>query len=114
MVSASHNPADDNGLKVLDRDGLKLDDAVEDELEALIWRAEELAGAAERASSGRVVAARGALDRYRAHRLALAVGHDAPIRVVLDCANGSGGVVGPEILRAPAPRSRSSTTSPTA
>ena len=45
MVSASHNPADDNGLKVLDGDGLKLDDAIEDELEQLIWRTEELAGA---------------------------------------------------------------------
>ena len=44
MVSASHNPADDNGLKVLDGHGLKLDDAVEDELEQLIWRADELGG----------------------------------------------------------------------
>ena len=35
MVSASHNPADDNGLKVLDADGLKLDDAIEEELEQL-------------------------------------------------------------------------------
>ncbi|HEY3522480.1 MAG TPA: phosphoglucosamine mutase, partial [Candidatus Limnocylindrales bacterium] len=42
MVSASHNPAEDNGLKVLDDAGLKLDDAIEDELEALIWRSEEL------------------------------------------------------------------------
>src|SRR5512143_1857600 len=46
MVSASHNPADDNGLKVLDEHGLKLDDAVEDEIEQLIWRTEELAGPA--------------------------------------------------------------------
>ena len=99
MVSASHNPADDNGLKVLDRDGLKLDDTVEDELEALIWRAEELGGVTN-AALGRVVADAGLLDRYRAHRLALASAIDAPIRVVLDCANGSGGVVGPEILRA--------------
>ena len=44
MVSASHNPADDNGLKVLDAAGLKLDDDIEDELEALIWRSEELGG----------------------------------------------------------------------
>ena len=44
MVSASHNPADDNGLKVLDADGLKLDDAIEDELEALLWREGELGG----------------------------------------------------------------------
>ena len=48
MVSASHNPADDNGLKVLDKRGLKLDDDIEDELEALIWRSEELAGVGER------------------------------------------------------------------
>ena len=32
MVSASHNPADDNGLKVLDAEGLKLDDGIEDGL----------------------------------------------------------------------------------
>src|SRR4029077_11590572 len=54
MVSASHNPADDNGLKVLDGDGLKLDDSIEDELEQLIWRTEELAGATN-ASLGRRV-----------------------------------------------------------
>ena len=42
MVSASHNPADDNGLKVLDGKGLKLDDALEDELATLVLRADEL------------------------------------------------------------------------
>ena len=51
MVSASHNPADDNGLKVLDANGLKLDDAVEDEIEQLIWRTEELGSVGERARS---------------------------------------------------------------
>ena len=98
MVSASHNPADDNGLKVLDSAGLKLDDAVEDQLEALIWRSEELGGAMN-ADLGRVVPDAGLLDRYRAHRLGLAREISAPIRVVLDCANGSGGILGPEILR---------------
>ena len=44
MVSASHNPAEDNGLKVIDPRGLKLDDDVEDELEAAILRADELPG----------------------------------------------------------------------
>ena len=59
MVSASHNPADDNGLKVLDADGLKLDDAIEDELEQLIWREGELGGVAQRAgSAGRSTPAR--------------------------------------------------------
>ena len=71
MVSASHNPAEDNGLKVLDAEGLKLDDAVEDELEQLIWRTEELPGAAPR-DLGVVVDAHDRLERYVAHREALA------------------------------------------
>jgi len=100
MVSASHNPAEDNGLKVLDEDGLKLDDAVEDELEALIWRADELAGApAERL--GTLVDARALIERYLAHREALAAGIDASgLRIVLDCANGSASAVGGRIIRA--------------
>jgi phosphoglucosamine mutase len=100
MVSASHNPADDNGLKVLDADGLKLDDAIEDELEQLIWRVEELGGVGN-AELGLATDARHLLDRYRSHRLALASSIDAGgVKVVVDCANGSGGVVAPEILAA--------------
>ncbi|HET7702874.1 MAG TPA: phosphoglucosamine mutase [Candidatus Limnocylindrales bacterium] len=100
MVSASHNPADDNGLKVLDGSGLKLDDAVEEEIEHLIWRTEEL-GSVGNAEIGRSVVDPSLLERYREHRLGLARSIDAAgLRVVLDCANGSGGVVGPEILAA--------------
>src|SRR5258705_3094275 len=100
MVSASHNPADDNGLKVLDQSGLKLDDSVEDEIEQLIWRTEEL-GSVGNAEMGRTVLATGLLDRYREHRLGLAGSIDAGgMRLVVDCANGSGGMVGPEILAA--------------
>jgi len=100
MVSASHNPADDNGLKVLDEHGLKLDDGVEDEIEQLIWRTEEL-GSVSNGEIGRSVMDPGLLDRYRRHRVELAESIDAGgLRIVLDCANGSGGVVGPEILAA--------------
>jgi phosphoglucosamine mutase len=99
MVSASHNPAEDNGLKVLDERGLKLDDVVEDELEALIWRSEELGGVGN-AELGRVHIAPELLERYRESRLALARGIATGVRIVLDCANGSGGVLGPEILAA--------------
>jgi phosphoglucosamine mutase len=100
MVSASHNPAEDNGLKVLDADGLKLDDAVEDELEQLIWRTDELAGV----PNDRLGLAIDASDRvahYVAHRRGLAERIDASrLRVVLDCANGSACGVAPGILRA--------------
>jgi phosphoglucosamine mutase len=100
MVSASHNPAQDNGLKVLDAHGLKLDDAVEDELEQLIWRTEELTGA-RNDDLGRLVDATARLADYRVHRLGLAETIDATgLRLVLDAANGSGSAVGAEILAA--------------
>lgn len=99
MVSASHNPAEDNGLKVLDATGLKLDDQAEDELEALIWRAEELSGPTN-ALLGRAVDDGAALERYREHRTGLArrIGTDA--RVVIDCAHGSASGVAGEIVAA--------------
>lgn len=100
MVSASHNPAEDNGLKVLDAAGLKLDDSIEDELEQLIWRTEELAGVGN-AELGVAYEASALLDGYRNHRLALAGSVGATgVHVVVDCANGSGGTVAPEILEA--------------
>jgi phosphoglucosamine mutase len=100
MVSASHNPADDNGLKVLDSAGLKLDESVEDELERLIWRTEELGGVTN-AEMGRTIDDRALLDGYLRHRIGLAGAIPAGgLRLVLDCANGSGCPVGPEILSA--------------
>ena len=99
MVSASHNPADDNGLKVLDGRGLKLDDAEEDRLEQLIWRTEELGGK-RNGGIGRMVDAMALVDRYRADRLRLAAATPCRLHLVLDCANGSGGVTAPEILAA--------------
>src|SRR3954452_16093032 len=67
MVSASHNPAADNGLKVLDASGLKLDDGVEDELEALMRRTEELPGVTND-DLGRMIDATGRLDDYLDNR----------------------------------------------
>lgn len=97
MVSASHNPARDNGLKVVDRDGLKLDDVIEDELEALIMRADELAGP-DNDGLGREIDARALLEDYVTHRLELARSFKTDLRVVVDCANGSAGAVAPRIL----------------
>ncbi len=100
MVSASHNPAEDNGLKVLDPQGLKLDDDVEDVLEAVILRADELPGVAP-AAIGRAVDAHGLLDDYLAHRTGLAARIRADgLHVVLDVANGAAHRVGPDVLRA--------------
>lgn len=98
MVSASHNPADDNGLKVLDADGLKLDDTIEAEVEDLIWREGELGGVGN-AQIGRRVDAHALVGDYERHRRALAADIDAAgLRIVLDGANGSGGMLAPGIL----------------
>ena len=97
MVSASHNPARDNGLKVVDERGLKLDDPLEDELEALIFRADELAGP-DNAGLGREIDATAALEDYVRDRLDIAARCPTDAKVVLDCANGSAGAVAPRIL----------------
>ena len=100
MVSASHNPAEDNGLKVLDGGGLKLDDAIEDELEQLIWRSDELVGSPNE-RLGVAVDGAARVERYVSNRRALAQRIDASrLSVVLDCANGSASAVGPGIIRA--------------
>ena len=97
VVSASHNPADDNGLKVLDRRGIKLDDAVEDELDTLIWSADELASPTN-AGIGRDIDARHLVEEYVAHRVDLARRSRNHLRVVVDCANGSGYGVAARII----------------
>jgi phosphoglucosamine mutase len=99
MVSASHNPADDNGLKVLDGRGLKLDDVLEDELANLVMRSDEL----ERPTNeglGRIVDARADMERYLEHRMTLARAVGSDLRVHVDCAHGSACVVAPVILAA--------------
>ncbi len=97
VVSASHNPADDNGLKVLDRRGIKLDDALEDELDTLIWRADELTSPTN-AGIGRDVDARHLVEEYVAHRVELAHRSANSLRVIVDCANGSGCGVAARII----------------
>jgi phosphoglucosamine mutase len=99
MVSASHNPADDNGLKVLDGRGLKLDDALEEELATLVMRADEL-DSPTNAGLGRIVDARPDLERYAEHRTTLARAIGSDLRVHVDCANGSASALASVILAA--------------
>ncbi len=100
MVSASHNPAEDNGLKVLDPSGQKLADDAEEDLEARVLRADELPGVPP-TGIGRAVDASALLERYIADRTRLASAIPAGgLHVVLDAANGAAYRVGPQIVRA--------------
>jgi phosphoglucosamine mutase len=97
MVSASHNPAPDNGLKVVVA-GRKLPDAVEADLEALLanpaeipWRPNDLIG--------RLRVEAGPIDGYRRHLTDAAGDSFAGLRIAIDCANGSAGLIAPELFR---------------
>jgi phosphoglucosamine mutase len=98
VVSASHNPYHDNGIKFFGRDGTKLDDDTEVRIEQTVLSAEEPATMAERA--GRTRALRGAADDYvRELELRFKDLDLSGKRILLDCANGAAYRVGPEIFR---------------
>lgn len=96
MVSASHNPAEDNGLKVLSG-GRKVDDAAEDELERLIFQAESLPGRPN-AQLGRIRRDASGVEAYRQHLRDSAGDALRGLRIGLDCANGSASVVAPQLF----------------
>ncbi|HYZ30213.1 MAG TPA: phosphoglucosamine mutase [Thermoleophilaceae bacterium] len=98
VVSASHNPYHDNGIKFFGRDGTKLDDDTEARIERTVLSAEEPATMAARA--GRTRALRGAADDYlRELELRFKDLDLSGKRILLDCANGAAYRVGPEIFR---------------
>ena len=96
MVSASHNPADDNGLKVVSG-GRKVDAEAEDELERLIFQAESLPGR-RNADLGRVIHDRSGIEAYRRHLIGAAGDALEGLKIGLDCANGSASVIAPELF----------------
>jgi phosphoglucosamine mutase len=96
MLSASHNPAPDNGIKFFDRSGYKLPDAIEDAIEAHLGEPWEPPTGAE---VGRIRDAEGAAERYIGHLLSTLSGSLEGLRVVVDCANGAAATVAPEVLR---------------
>jgi phosphoglucosamine mutase len=96
MLSASHNPMPDNGIKFLSRGGVKLDDAIERAIEA---RLEEPWDRPIGGDVGRVRVHDTAIAEYVAH-LDQTIGHSlAGLKVVLDCAQGAAFVAGPKALR---------------
>jgi phosphoglucosamine mutase len=99
VLSASHNPMPDNGIKFFARGGLKLDDPVEAAIEQFIEQGlvEEFARPTG-ADVGRVTVYPTAVEEYAAH-LVRSIDHPlAGLTVVLDCAEGAAYDVGPRAL----------------
>jgi phosphoglucosamine mutase len=93
VISASHNPAEDNGIKFFSYEGRKLPDAIEDEIEAALDDVPSNA-----AVSGEARPAGDAIHRYVDHLVGAALAPLDGMRVVVDCANGSASGVAPGLL----------------
>ncbi|MEY3115458.1 MAG: hypothetical protein RL611_172 [Actinomycetota bacterium] len=96
MISASHNPARDNGIKFFSRTGRKLEDSVELEIEALLgkpWqRPSEM-------PEGQACEDHDAREKYIQYLLGTIETNFNGIKVVVDCANGAASFVAPDVLK---------------
>jgi len=104
VLSASHNPAPDNGIKLIGRGGFKLPDATEHEIEARLAHPGTAPAGPPAGGFGRVTGSTDAAERYLSHLLgtlppAPSAGPLAGLRVVVDCANGAAYRTAPELLR---------------
>ncbi len=98
VISASHNPFHDNGLKLIGADGFKLSDAQEDELEELIAGSDQLPRA-QGADLGRVIDGRGVQKDYVSYVESLARESLQGLSIVVDCANGASSAMAETIFR---------------
>ncbi|MFG1782123.1 phosphoglucosamine mutase [Rhodococcus oryzae] len=99
MISASHNPMPDNGIKIFAAGGHKLDDESEDRIEAAIAD-RDLIPRPTGAGIGRVRTATDAAERYLENLARATTDRVDGLTVVVDCANGAASTVGPEAYRA--------------
>ena len=102
VISASHNPYDDNGLKIFNGEGLKCDDALELEMEALILGEALKSQGATGSKIGRIELWPNGAERY-ADLATKAYGQELDLRgfkVVIDAGNGAASETTPSVLRA--------------
>ena len=94
MISASHNPASDNGIKFFDRTGSKLADQIEAKIESVLGKIVESSNGA-----GSVIEDLGAKESYIQNLLKSLDGNLSGLKVVVDCANGAASFVAPDVLK---------------
>jgi phosphoglucosamine mutase len=99
MISASHNPYEDNGIKLFGPDGFKLNDGVERSIETLLDSdlGKRLAASADLGRAKRIESVHARYIEFAKRTLPRQVSLDG-MRVVVDCANGAGYKVAPETL----------------
>jgi len=95
MITASHNPASDNGIKIFGSNGQKIPDEVEQEIERLIDSNQE----AKTSHQGLVVTDENGRSDYITYLLSTISKSLNGITVVVDCAHGSASTYAPEVLK---------------
>ena len=95
MISASHNPAPDNGIKFFASGGTKLPDDVEDRIEAALKQPKLAPTGLE---VGRIRRFADAEDRYVVHLLSTLTNRLDGLHIVLDCAHGAAAGISPEVF----------------
>ena len=100
VISASHNPYYDNGIKIFNSQGFKLSDEKELEIERLIFDPEFEKERKLRAELGRAFRIKDAIGRYAVYLKSVVPAHInfEGLKVVIDCANGAAYQVGPLVL----------------
>jgi phosphoglucosamine mutase len=101
MISASHNPFEDNGIKLFGADGFKLDDDLEKEIENLLDSDKSSLANAESSEIGKATRINDAIGRYTVY-LKEAFPREFTLdglKIGLDCGNGAGYVVGPQTFK---------------
>jgi len=96
MISASHNPADDNGIKLFAVGGVKLPDIVEDRIADAYEKGRKLAPTG--VEVGRIRRFADAEDRYVLHLLSTLPARLDGLHIVLDCAHGAASGVSPQVF----------------
>ncbi|AYO31674.1 MAG: phosphoglucosamine mutase [Thermoanaerobacteraceae bacterium] len=99
VISASHNPVEYNGIKFFDKDGYKLPDAMEDEIEALVQNPDGQIPNPTGIEVGRVLEENG-LEPYVNFVKTVAGMDFSGLKIAVDCANGASCRVAPSALKA--------------
>jgi len=99
VISASHNPAEFNGIKFFNGDGYKLPDALEAYIESILLDSQQEIPHPTGSKVGRVIRLDDAADRYAAFAAGTIRGDLQGLRIAIDCANGAAHKVAPKALR---------------
>lgn len=100
MISASHNPCEYNGIKIFQKTGYKLDDSIEEEIEAIVLDNAEEIPVMLGGDVGNRLYCKTAVKDYINHVVSTATVRFDGMSIALDCANGSASVCAKEIFTA--------------